>query len=173
LQKTFLAAAILALGILLFFVFVLPQYDQSKMSKEALAIRRSMLDEGRLGLQRVNELNEQITTRQGDIKKIHSFLPERKQIDEIISSLKDISENSGLQLSGMTTSELPSFGETGYQRMLINADLLGQYPAFVNFLKLLEQSLRLYDVTEITAAASTTAIGNINFAIKINAYYLK
>ena len=78
-----------------------------------------------------------------------------------------------MQILGMITSAVPGIDDNRYKKILVGVDLIGQYPAFVNFLKLLEQSLRLYDVSEINAAASTTVPGNVNFTIKMNAYYLK
>ena len=172
-QKPTLSALIFAFVFFLFFVLVLPEYDAIKVAKEALESRRLLLSERTTLLNNVLELDGQAQSRQADIGKIKAFLPERKQADEIVSSIQKITEQSGLQLSGLSTSEVMLGGEVGYKKILVSADIVGAYPAFVDFLKLAEQSLRLYDVSEITAAVSTTTLGNVNFAIKINAYYLK
>lgn len=172
-QKNALAAIIFALASFLFFVLVLPEYDAIRVVREAVSSRQLLLEERSALLKNVLELNRQATARQSDINKIKSFLPERKQIDEIVSSLQKITEQSGLQLSSLTTSVGPSTGKTEFKKIFVGMDVIGTYPAFVNFLKLLEQSLRLYDVFEITAAVSTTTLSNINLAIKMNTYYLK
>lgn len=172
-QKNTLAAIIFAISLFLLFVLVAPEYDAVKVAQKAVESRRLLLGERTVLLSNVLELDKQVRARQADVGKIKSFLPERKQIDEVVSSIQKITEQSGLQLSGLTISEASLAGEAEYRKIFIGGDLIGAYPAFVNFLKLLEQSLRLYDVFEITAAASTTLLGNVNFAIKMNAYYLK
>lgn len=159
----------------MFFVLVVPQYDAIKIVKEAIKSRQLLLTERTAIFDNVRELDRQAQTRQADINMIKAFIPERKQIDEVVSSMQKITEQSGLQLSSLTTSEVSLTGEAEYRKIFVGADMAGAYPAFVNFLKLLEQSLRLYDIYEINAAASTTllGLGNVNFAIKMNAYYLK
>lgn len=172
-QKNTLAAIICALSIFLFFVLVLPKYDSIKVYKMEIIGRQGILNERTAAFNKVRELDEQSRARQSDINKIQSFLPEHKQIDEVISSLKDITEKAGMQLSVLTTAEAQAYDLTNYKKLLISADLIGGYPSFVNFLKLLERSLRLYDAFEVTAAASAGGPSSISFAIKINAYYLK
>lgn len=172
-QKNILAAIIFSVSFFAFFVLILPQYDAIKSIREAFNSRQAILNEKTVEFNRVKELDSQVKARQSDINKIKSFLPERKQIDELVSSIQNISERSGMQMGSMTISDVPTFEETRYKKISIGIDLLGPYPSFVNLLKLLEQSLRLYDVYEITAASSTTFIGSVGFAIKINTYYLK
>lgn len=172
-QKSTVAAIIFALSFFGLFVLAFPQYDSVTIFKEAVDLRQAALSQRSAQLSKMRELEGQIVARQADINKIKSFLPERKQIDEIVSSLEDITKSSGLQILGMTTAVAPSIDETGYKKLLVTIDLIGRYPAFIDFLKLLEQSLRLYDIFEINAATSTVVEGNINFSVKINAYYLK
>ena len=173
LQKDTLAAIIFAFSFFLLFVLALPQYDAIKAVKTAAQSRQSLLNDRTAQLNKARDLESQAQARRSDISKIHSFLPERKQVDEIVSGIHAISQEAGLQLVGMTMSDVQAFEDANYKKVAVNIDLASQYPAFVNFLKLLEQSLRLYDVFEINAAASTTVLGSINFSVKMNAYYLK
>ncbi|MBI2063617.1 MAG: type 4a pilus biogenesis protein PilO [Candidatus Yanofskybacteria bacterium] len=172
-QKNTLAAIIFALSLFFIFVLVLPQYDIIKAAKGIIGPSQVLLGERKTFLNNVLELDKQAKSRQADIEKIKTFLPEHKQIDEIVSSIQKIAEQSGQQLVGLTTSEVLLVTNLDYKKVFIGVDIVGTYPAFVNFLKLLEQNLRIYDVFEITAASSTTIPGSVNFAIKINAYYLK
>lgn len=172
-QKNTLAAIISAVAVFAFFVLVLPQYDAIKLIKEAINSRQATLNERTAESDRVREMDSQAKSRQSDINKIKSFMPERKQVDELVSSIQGIAEGSGVQIMGMATADASSYEETRYKKMLIGVDIVGPYPSFVNFLKLVEQSLRLYDVYEVNAAASTTSVGSVNFSVKINAYYLK
>ena len=161
------------MALFLAFVLVLPQYDAIKAAKAAQVARQALLTERTAEIDNTKALGRQIELRQGDLDKIRTFLPTTKQIDEIVSSIQKISQDAGLQLTGMTTAGIPEAGEIDYKKVQISLDLVGKYPVFVNFLKLLEQNLRLYDIFEITAAESTTSPGNVNFIIKMYAYYLK
>ena len=173
LQTKTLAAIILALALFLLFVLAVPQYDEIKAAKAVIASRRALLDERTMLLDSVRTLDEQVQLRQNEVSKISTFLPEHKQIDEVVSSIQEIAAQSGLQLSSLTTAKTSFSSETGRENIIIGVDAVGTYPSFVNFLKLLEQNLRLYDIFEITAATSATAVGQVNFSLKINAYYLK
>lgn len=172
-QKPILSALIFSFALFLLFVLVLPQYNAIKIAKEAVKSRQALFNERTAGFNNVGELDRQAKSRQADIDKIKAFIPERKQIDEVVSSIQKITEQSGLQLSGLTISEVSLAGEVEYRKIFVGVDTIGAYPAFVNFLKFLEQSLRLYDVFEITMSGSTATIDKVNFAIKMNAYYLK
>src|SRR3990167_8719975 len=95
-QKNTIASIIFALAFFLFFVLVLPQYDSIKAAREAVELRQNVLTERTAALNKVKELEVQTRARQSDINKIHSFLPERKQIDEIVMSIKEITELTGM-----------------------------------------------------------------------------
>jgi len=172
-SKNTIVAIIFAIASFLFFVLVLPQYDAVRFVGDAIRSRQALLDQKTASFNNVKKLDSLIKSRREDISKIKSFMPERKQADEIVSSIQKITEQSGIQLSSLTTSEAPVTNETGYKKIFINADVVGTYPAFVNFMKLLERSLRLYDVLEIIGTASTALPGSVNFTVKMNAYYLK
>lgn len=177
-NRSSIASIILAVGAIAFFALVLPKYDSISNTRAALEARQLLLDERKAGLEKIGELDKQYKARQADIDKVIVFIPAQKRIDQIVSSLQQISSQAGLSLTGMTTAGSAETGEgVGYKEIFINFDIMGQYPSFVNFLKLLEQSLRLYDVFEIVAsmntASSTGAQNLVNFTIKLNAYSLK
>ena len=91
-QKNTLAAIIFSAAFFLVFVLVLPQYDSIKTAKGALTTRRNLLAERTAVVNKIVEAQKQVQSRQADINKIKSFLPERKQIDEVVSSIQNISE---------------------------------------------------------------------------------
>jgi len=177
-SKSLLASIIFAGGAFAFFVLVLPQFDSIGSAKEALKVRQTLLEERNAELQNVVKLNEQYKARQADIGKIVAFMPEQKRIDQIISSIQQITDQAGLSLTTITTAAAGETGEAGgYRKVFVGFDVLGQYPSFVNFLKLLEQNLRLYDIFEIIGSLTTSPAGGaqnlVNFSVKLNAYNLK
>lgn len=170
-----LSSIIAALAFIMFFVLVMPQYDAIKLFRETVAARETLFAERSAIISRIQELERQAETRQADIDRLSTFMPQGKQIDEIVSSLEKIAANSGMQLNVITTSEAGAATAEDQKRVFISIDLTGTYPNLINFLKSLEQNLRLYDVSEIIVSPATiTGPGNnLNFALKMYAYYLE
>lgn len=159
----------------MFFVLVMPQYDSIKIFRETVAAREALFTERSAIISRIQELERQAEARQADIDRLATFMPQGKQMDEIVSSLEKVAANSGMQLTVITTSEAGTATAEDQKRIFVSIDLTGTYPNLINFLKSLEQSLRLYDVSEIVVSPATVAgLGNnLNFALKMHAYYLE
>jgi Tfp pilus assembly protein PilO len=177
-NKSLIASIIFAAGAFAFFVLVLPEFTSIKNARAALRVRQALIEEKNAELQNVAELDKQYQARQADIDKIIVFMPEQKRIDQIVSSIQQITSQTGLNLAGMTTAAAAETGEAaGYKKIFVGFDVVGQYPSFVNFLKLLEQNLRLYDIFEIIGSPLSGGTGGaqnlINFSVKLNAYNLK
>lgn len=170
-----LSSIILALTLIVFFVLVMPQYDSIKIFRETVAAREALFAERSAIISRIQELERQAEARQADIDRLTTFMPQGKQMDEIVSSLEKVAANSGMQLTVITTSEAGTATAEDQKRVFVSVDLTGTYPNLINFLKSLEQSLRLYDVSEIVVSPATAAgLGNnLNFALKMHAYYLE
>ena len=177
-NKSLIASIILAAGAFAFFVLVLPEFTSIQNANAALKTRQLLIEEKKAGLKIVGELDEQYKARQTDIDRIVIFVPEQKRIDQIVSSVQQIASQAGLSLAGITTAGSAESGEeTGYKKMFVSFDVMGRYPSFVNFLTLLEQNLRLYDIFEIIASLATNTSGEaqnlVNFSVKLNTYNLK
>lgn len=158
----------------MFFALVMPQYDAIKLFRRTVSEREAIFMERSAIISRIQELERQAESRRADIDRLAAFTPQGKQIDEIVSSLEKIAASSGMQLNAITTSEAGAAAAEEQKRIFITADLVGNYPNLVNFLKFLEQSLRLYDVSEIVISPATiSGFGNyLNFTLKMYAYYL-
>jgi len=176
-NKNILASIIFAAGAFAFFVLALPELNYVSAAREALGTRQSMLVEKQAELGRVGELNNQYEARQSDIDKMMVFLPKQKRIDQIVSSIQQMASQAGLNLTSLTTATSTETGEVGYETIFVGFDVVGQYPSFVNFLRLLEQNLRLYDIFGIIASLTTSSAGGtqnlVDFSVKLNAYNLK
>lgn len=172
-NKNLIAAIITAIGLFLFFTLILPEYNGLKNTRGTFADRQALLNERKTEVKNFQNIDALAKSRQGDISKILIFLPSQKRLDEIVSSIQRVAGDSGLQLVGMAAGDTTSLEDIGYKKVFLNVDLNGRYPAFVNFLKSLEQSLRLFDVSEITAASSGGGLaGSVDLSLKMYAYYI-
>ncbi len=177
-NRGLIASIIFAAGAFAFFVLILPEFTSIKNARAALQVRQVLIEERKMELKNVAELNAQYKARQAGIDKITTFMPEQKRVDQIVSSIQQIASQAGLNLADMTTAAAVETGEAaGYKKTFVSFNVIGQYPSFVIFLKLLEQNLRLYDIFEIIGSLTTSAAGGsqnlVNFSVKLNAYNLK
>jgi Tfp pilus assembly protein PilO len=175
-NKSLIASIIFAAGAFIFFILVLPEVTSIKSAKAALRARQALLEERNRELRNVAELDKQYQARQADIDRIIAFLPEQKRIDQVVSSIQQMAGQAGLNLGGITTAATAEGEAAEYKKIFVSFDVVGQYPSFINFLKLLEQNLRLYDVFEIIGSPLSSGGGTqnlINFTVKLNAYNLK
>jgi len=176
-NRTLIASIIFAAGAFAFFVLVLPEFTSIKNARAALQVRQALIEEKNAELKNVAELDKQYKAKQAGIDKLTTFMPEQKRIDQIVSSIQQIANQAGLSLADMTTAAAAETGEAvGYKKIFVSFGVIGQYPSFVNFLKLLEQNLRLYDIFGIIGSLTTGTGGGqnlVNFSVKLNAYNLK
>lgn len=156
----------------MFFVLALPAYDYLGATRTLIAAKQTLVNERNQEVRNFNVAKQQATLHEGDIAKIAVVMPVKKQIDEVVSSIQTAAVTSGMQLADLSTATIVTPDQLGYKKLFINIDLSGQYTSFVNLLRVLEQSLRLYNINEISAAVSTGPVGGVNFALRIYSYYL-
>jgi len=176
-NRTLIASIIFAAGAFAFFVLVLPEFTSVKNARAALQVRQALIEEKNAELKNVAELDKQYKARQAGIDKLTTFMPEQKRVDQIVSGIQQIASQAGLSLADISTAAAAETGEAkGYKKIFVSFDVVGQYPPFVNFLKLLEQNLRLCDIFEIIGSMMSQVGGGqglVNFSVKLNAYNLK
>lgn len=167
-KKNTIAPLIFALGLFLFFALVLPTYDAIKDAQSAIEVRKTHLAERQALIAKVTTLNEAYQKNSANIGKIDDFIPAQFEQDQIVSSLHDISNQAGVRLTELSIAEPQNAAGGLYRTSVINVNVGGQYNQFTDFLTLLEQNLRLYDVSEI-AITESTGVGSsgLQFQIKI------
>ena len=170
-NQKFLSSIIAAGSILIFFLLVLPAFDQTRMLRDSIEERDGILNEAQEISARINDLNREIDTRRQDIDKLDRLLPGEKQVPELLSNMESIVSASGLILSEMNLSEVPGQGKIG--KINGTLKLSGSYPSFVNLLDLLEKNLRLIGVSTLDAAAQITeGAKTLNYNLNFEINYL-
>ncbi len=172
-NRSIWASIIFSFGVFFIMAFVVPQYSAIKSFKEEISSRQAVLDSRTNLVGNVKRLSSQIASRQSDIDKITNFIPADRHADQIILSVQKMAEQSGLQLTGITVSEDKTTTSEIYKKVGVALDLVGTYSAFTNFLKLEEQSLRIYDAVKVDAAIANNLPGSLNILMSMNAYHIK
>lgn len=176
-QKNIIAAVIASLSVFGFFVMVLPEYDGIMSARELLDERKNRLTERSALIAQVATLDSQYDQNVSNISKLDVLLPTNKQPDQVVSGIQDIVSQSGLILSEMSITDASTQqSDAPYKSIVVSLRFFGRYEQFFSFVRLLEQSLRLYDIQSLNISESTVsgAFGNdLNFEVKINANSIK
>ena len=175
LSRNLIPALILGLAFFSLFYLIIPEYDTIKVLDQEIERRQLILDKRVTAIQKVDSLGREIKNREDEAKRLSNLMPPISQTDQVISGLDQIANQAGVGMVQVTTSAITS-ASNNYQNLSIGMQLFGEYSSFVNFISLLEQSLRLYDIENITVGKSqdSTSLGNLlNFNITMNAYFLK
>ncbi len=158
-------------SVLIFFLLVLPAFDQTRMLRGSIEERENILTETQEISNRISELNRSIESKKQEVDKLDQLLPREKEIPELLSNIESIVSASGLILSEINLSEFSGQNEIG--KINGTMKLSGNFVSFMNFLDLLEKNLRLIDVITVDAAAQAAeGTRTINYDVRFEASYL-
>lgn len=170
-RNKFLPSITAAGSILIFFLLVLPAFDQTRMLRGSIKERENILREAQEFSNQVNNLNREIEARKSDITRLDRLLPLEKELPEFLSNIESIVSASGMTLSEMNLSEVPGQGKI--RKINGTLKLNGNYPSFVSLLELLEKNLRLIEVGTLNAASQITeGAKTLNYDLSFEINYL-
>lgn len=174
-NKNYIGAGLIAIAIILFWVFTLPFYYRVSDLDTAIKDRNDLLVSRNSIISNISNLNKEYQKRIPEIAKLSAIVPAKKSVAEVLSAVNDISIKNGIELfsSAIIGQKVSDANTSPYNLLSIEIGLNGSYPGMTNFLETLENNLRLIDITSIDAAAGLGGTSLLNFIIKGNAYYLK
>ena len=170
-MKNLLGVLLIAMGLFLFWTFLVPEFRDIMAQREAIQERQDLLAERQELMTKINETYTQYQGRAGDIQKFSAVVPAKKSTAELISELEAIAGQSGMQLANISIQQGQSAGD--YQVLSINAELLGSYGSLLTFLGAAEQNIRLLDIDSINASAGEGGVTLPRFSLRAIVYFLK
>ncbi len=172
-NKSLIAALCISVEAVLFFMFVMPQFNQLSGARKTLDERTALLADTKAAQDNIIRLEENYKTNEGSIQKILLAIPKDRRLDYITSSIQIAADSSGMKLKAISFGEVAK--NTGeYQTLPIHTELTGTYTQLLKMLGSLEQSLRLYDVTRIDAGEDSSAGGgSLAITLDLVTYSLK
>lgn len=173
LSKTYIGSCLIALAGILFWVLLMPTYDQVMAQRDAIAQRADIIKNRSDIINNIATLTKEYSKRSSDIARFTSIVPDKKSVPELVSSLQALTTQNGLQLETIALSGGTTKSTDPYQGQPIDLTLTGSYPAFKSFLMNLEKNIRIIDIVSISASPISENSPIINFSVKGNAYYLK
>ncbi len=117
----------------------------------------------------------QYNGRAGDLTSFSKAIPVGQNIPELLINLEALASENNLIFSGVNFKP-KDLKAPNVKTLIIEIKVKGSYPAFQNYLKAMEKSLRLFDVTRISFNGITPGQINVNpnnleFDLLVNTYY--
>jgi len=173
--KNLVGAILISIAIFLFWVMILPSYEERSHLVLTLESRSANLELKTKLIQKIAELNKEYQTRYTELKRMSFVIPAKKNIEEIITILDGISFQTGVRLRKMGLATQDEKNQNlPYNTVFIDISVAGTYDSILNFLDTIEKSIRLIDGNELTLNIDENETeGTLTASLKGNAYFIK
>ena len=164
-----------AASLVIVFWLLLPMWSDAKAALEIKKQNEINLTDRRQLSANLEKLVNQYNGRISDIALFEKSISADQSIPEILIHLEALASENSLIFGGIEfktqESKFP-----GVKTLVMDLKLKGSYPAFLNYLKAVEKSLRLFDVVSasfggIGPGQAEAKINELEFNVKINTYY--
>jgi Tfp pilus assembly protein PilO len=157
-------AVILFIILLLVFFLVMPEYNTFTELQTELGQKKAEYNAQFDYYAAISKVYFDLQSRQDDIKKIDDALPTNPDLGKVIYYLQNTATENGMLikdvfLSKSSQGNAQPQGSAGYvmKDIVFSMDLLGDYPSLTRFMITLEQSSRIFEVTNISFGAADQA----------------
>jgi len=182
---------ILLLGFVAVVVFLdVPKFQEILDLRNEVEIQKNTFLKEEDLLAKVENLKSRYEKNEEELKKVNYILPTGEDVPNLIVQIEAIALESGVALESINISSVDGSGSTrrpgqeatiteekDYEILSIRLNISGQYEAFKNFLKTIENNIRLMDIQvfsfslESSEALETVPI--FTFNLTLNTYYLR
>ena len=180
----FIIAAIVAV------MLVYPKYQTVSVAAKAADEKQKEFDSQMVLVQDISRLKSQYNAVKEEFKRVNALIPEygEKSIAALFIELEGLTSRNGVLLESISFGQSKTLGkgqEKKYRTINAGIALKGDYQSFKNFLRGIETSEHLMDITSISVnviqeekegegeedkvSANTQQI--LSFKIEITAYY--
>jgi Tfp pilus assembly protein PilO len=171
--KNYLGTALIATAIFILYAFGWNYFSNIQIYNVAIKDSRANLAEKGSALDKIKMLSEQYQIKRSSIQKISALIPTKKNTAELLSSVEEISNATGIRISKLLISDVKSDTTHEYNEMRIDITTSGNYQSLVTLLKTFEHNVRLLDVGQLAVSRDIQNPQVLNFKLVTSAYYLK
>lgn len=173
--KSFASAVLFLICVVLGFFLVLPKWREFSDSQSLLTQANSEYNKLKEAESRLNNFLEEFEKLSEQAKVANSALPAAdKKVPALLSSIEQMAKSSGLSLHSIVVGDKPDqikILDNAIDTVDLEVSMSGSYPAFRNFLLLLETDLRIVDLQKVSFQVENP--NNIKFQIALRSYYQK
>ncbi len=171
--KNYLGTALIATGVFVLCAFSWNYFSNIQVYDIAIKGSQASLIERESALKKIRVLSDQYKDKRSSIQKIAALIPVKKSSAELISSIEQISNATGIRISKLLISDIKGDTTSEYNEIRIEITTSGSYQSLITLLKALERNVRLLDVGQVAISRDIQNLQILNFKIVTSAYYLK
>ena len=177
----------LILGFIGIVIFLdIPGVQNTLRLREQIKEQKKLFSEKQDLLHKIEDLKKNYEEHQENLEKTDYILPVGGDVPNLIVQLEALALEGGLVLEDVSfsvykeevetrTKEVPEEKEKtskDYQALLINLKLIGDYPAFKNFLKAVEKNIRLIDIISVNFSSKSKEQSSLfEFNLSVKTYH--
>lgn len=140
----------LAISLALFFLLVMPRYDEYNVLKASLTEKRAQhQDKSDYYKQLVNIVTE-IELKKESLDKINNALPPTDSVAKVIYFLQEEAEKNNLDIRSVTFSKTIQPQGKKFKETSFTVSLFGDYKNFKKFISILDNSARIFEMEIIS-----------------------
>jgi hypothetical protein len=180
-MKSLMPLILIAVSIGVFVIFVDPQYEEIRETKQTIDENKNLLELANQLRRERNTLSDKYTAiSQGDREKLQKVLPDNVDNVRLILDIQDIANEFGIQILNINVQANQDSQQDGrlidntnqqYGTIGVNFSVSAEYDVFKNFMRRLEDSLRLIDIQSFSVSAGDGLFYNYN--VSFNTYWLR
>lgn len=180
-MKFILPAFFLLVSLGLFFLYIDTAYQNVKFLQEEQTSFNDALQKSK-ELQSIRDtlLSKYNRFSSVDLDRLEKMLPDNIDNVRLVLEIDSIATKYGTRVSAVTVdneslTQEGAIGPTGeqFETVVLSFGITAAYDDFVNFLKDLESSLRVVDITAINFTSENDFSGVYNYKMSIKTYWLK
>lgn len=178
-MKTIISILLLLGSIGLFFGYTNGKYQDVKASKADIEELQKSLALSKDILAKRSDLQKKYNNfKATDLKALESMLPDYVDNVRLVMDMSSIAKRYAMSLKGITVNKNDGKGDTdtiaptknALGSILVSFKVTAPYDTFVKFLRDLEKSLRVVDVTALSFTSSDN--GTYDYSVTIKTYWL-
>lgn len=167
---------ILVLGFIGVIIFLdIPMVQNILDIKKDTKIQQNLFEEKSDFIQTVGKLAEKYKGNESVFKELDFILPNDQDVPNLIVQLETLANNSGVVLDNVAIIEEEKSKEktSDYGIVNVNLKLNSSYESFKNFLTIVENNMRLIDISSIDFDAQIGSGGapSFDFNVILKTYY--
>lgn len=151
----------LALALVVGLTLTWPKYQGLSVLWQNIEVKEEELQSKEDYYNQIKEINSELAKYTDALGKISSALPQTPALPSLFNFLQSSASQTGLVMEKIKLTGL------GEKEIRVTCEVLGEYPAFKDFLKALEESARLIEMEEIMFEAAEEIGEPIQFTVKI------
>ncbi len=179
-MKTSTAILLIMVSIGLFYTFINPQYQNTKVLAESVDKNKEVIEDiSALEKARDQLLKKYQTIPETEIENVKKLLPDNVDTVRLAMDLDTIGAKYGVSVNQLTVSTEEKENNTSvvdtstapYGKVLVTFSVIASYSDFMQFIQDVESNLRITDIREISFKSAESGI--YEFEINIETYWLK